>query len=99
MPVVELGGSVFWQRLQDDPAMLAYEICSIDLVDLQTTLQRHAGLRAWVNAAYESARIAEEKAKWALTKLRSKWMVTLSKAKDEVTGKAKTVDILKAEVE
>lgn len=68
---MELGTTEFWDKLRDDPAALAAEVCSIDLVNLHMSLQMHAALRAWVGAAHESARVAEARVNWDLTKARA----------------------------
>lgn len=95
---MELGSQEFWERLRTDPALLAHEVCRIDLADLQGTLQHHAGLRAWVNAAYETARVQEERAKWALTKAEARATLRARDEPDPATGKAKTVAVVAAEV-
>lgn len=101
--MTKLGSTDFWKKLKDDPTHLAAEVCTIDMVNLDETLQRHSALRAWINAAHEVARISEERLKWELTKARA---VALLKAKAEPdpdnpgdTPKAKTVGVLEAEVE
>lgn len=97
--MTELGSDEFWTRIAQDPARLAAEICFVDVANLDTTLQRHAGLRAWVNAAHEVARTDEERAKWELTKARA---LAYQKARadlDPISGKAKTVQALEAEVD
>lgn len=108
---VELGSPEFWARLQADPAALAAQVCSIDLRNLDDTLVSHPALRAWLNATHEVAKIEEEKAQWELTKARAEVMLrakadedaepaeTDSKGKPKAAKKAKTVDVLKAEVE
>lgn len=94
----ELGSPEFWLRLQSDPAALAALVCFIDIVDLDTTLQHHAALHAWINAAHEVARVDEERARWALTRDRA---VALLQARgvDPHTKKPKTVDVLDAEAD
>ncbi len=72
-----LGGAEFWERLANEPAKLAAEICLLDAADLDATLQKHAGLFAWVSATHEAARIAEERAKWEVTKARARAFVTI----------------------
>ncbi|KKN68891.1 hypothetical protein LCGC14_0446770 [marine sediment metagenome] len=96
---LELGTAAFWTRLTKEPAALAAQICAIDLVDLDTTLQQHASLRAWVNASYEVARIGEEKLKWELTKTRASLTYSASRVNDPVTDKPKTIAVLNAEVD
>jgi hypothetical protein len=71
-------------------------VCAIDLVDLEATLYKHPGLRAWANAAHEVARVAEERAKWRVTTLRARKML---EAKTTPDGKSKTVSLLAAEVD
>lgn len=95
----ELGSDAFWDRLDADPARLAAEVCAVDLVRLDETLQRHPALRAWVNAAHEAARIAEERAKWELTKARASALVRARAELDPVSKKAKAVAVLEAETE
>ncbi len=98
IPGIQLGDATFWASLQEDPAKLAAEVCSIDLVNMEETLQRHASLRAWVNAAHEVARIAEEKAKWELTRTEAEVLLERKRELDEQTGKWKTIAALEAEV-
>jgi hypothetical protein len=92
--MVDLGTQDFWKRLRSDPAQLAAEVCTVDVVALDETLQKHPALRAWVNAAHEVARIAEERLKWELTKTRA---VVLLREKKR--GPNKTVSVLEAEVD
>lgn len=67
----DLGSAEFWQRLASEPNRLAAEICFVDVVNLDETLQKHASLRAWVNASHETARIQEERARWEVTDRKS----------------------------
>lgn len=96
---MQLGSVEFWKRLDEDPKALAAEICSIDLVNLEQTLQHHPALRAWVNAAYESARIVKERADWELTTARARALLHAKAEKDPHTEKHKTGEVLKAEAE
>jgi hypothetical protein len=96
---MELGSREFWERLSLEPEKLAAEICSVDVVNLDVTLQHHSALRAWVNAAHESARIAEGKAEWEVTKARARATLKGKEEKDPHTEKPKTVEVLKAETE
>jgi hypothetical protein len=96
---MELGSEEFWDQLHQNPARLAYEIAQIDLTDLQSTLQRHPALRAWVSATYENARIVEERAKWELTKIKAIATLQAKATVDADTNKNKTVAVLDAEVE
>jgi len=98
-PVIELGSPEFWKKLEEDPRNLAAEICTIDLVSIRMTLQYHAALRAWLNAAHEIARTDELRAEFEQTRTRARIMLAAKESLDHVTGKAKTVDVLKAEVE
>lgn len=95
----ELGTPEFWEHLKDNPARLAAQINSIDLVDLETTLQRHASLRGWVTASYETCRVAEERAKVELSRVRARVLLAAKATADELTKKPKTVAVLDAEVE
>lgn len=95
---VELGSTEFWSQLASDPARLAAEVCAVDVTNLDITLQQHPALRAWVNATHESVRIEEEKAKYELTKAEAQAFMRAKAVLDKDTGKAKTVDALKAEV-
>lgn len=95
----ELGSPEFWARLKTEPEALAAAICSVDVQNLDLTLQQHAGLRAWVNAAHEVARIAEERAQWEVTKTRAGMLLAAKAEKDSHTGKDKTVAVLNAEVD
>lgn len=104
--MADLGTKEFWKRLQDDPAALAAEVCSVDVANLDQTLQRHAALRAWVAAAFEVARITEERLKWELTKMRAMVLLTAKIQRDPHTGdekgknqKVKTLAVLEAEVD
>jgi hypothetical protein len=99
MEIEKLGTEAFWNLLREDPSGLAREVCSIDLVDLETTLQQHPSLRAWINAAFETSRVQEERAKWTLTKTRAKALLIAKAATDPHTGKNKTVGVLDAEVD
>lgn len=96
---MDLGSPEFWQQLRDNPSLLAATVCSVDVVNLDETLQHHASLRAWVGATYEMAEIEEERAKWELTKARALAMMKAKETPDEKTQKAKILDVLKAEVE
>lgn len=95
---VELGSQEFWDQLAANPARLAAEVCAVDVTNLDLTLQQHPALRAWVNATHEVARIEEERAKYELTKVEATTFMAVKKVLDADTGKAKTVDALKAEV-
>lgn len=97
--MIELGSAEFWSRLDREPERLAHEICSIDLTNLEQTLQQHSGLRAWLNAVYERMRIDEERAKWELTKTTAYTLLFAKETVDANTGKPKTVQILQAEVD
>ena len=96
---IELGSTDFWERLKTDPARLASEVCMVDVVTLDNTLQLHASLRAWVNASHEAARIQEERLKWEETKIRARAFMDSKAVADAITGKPKTVDALKADVD
>ncbi|KKL72279.1 hypothetical protein LCGC14_2086480 [marine sediment metagenome] len=95
---VELGNKAFWDRLTDNPARLAAEVCMVDVANLDRTLEQHAALRAWVNASHEAARIGEERLKWEHTKARARVLLTARQELDGVTGKNKSVAVLDAEV-
>ncbi len=99
MPAIELGTDAFWKRLKDDPARLASDVCMLDLVDLDVTMQHHPALRAWVNASHEAARIAEERLKWDETKARARIYMEAHAENDSFTGKPKTMATLQAEVD
>lgn len=96
---IELGTTEFWTRLDAEPARVAYEVAQIDLVDLQGTLQRHPAIKAWVIASFEGARIAEERAKWELTKARAQALLKAAAEFDPSTGKRKTVDVINSEAD
>lgn len=97
---VSLGGAAFWEQLSDNPARLAAQVCLIDVHNMDRTLQRHASLRAWVNAQHETARVEEERAKWELTKTRARVLLQdVRMTADSQTGKTKTKDVAEAEVE
>ncbi len=94
-----LGSPAFWDLLKGSPERLAQEICSIDLVDMDLTLQQHPALRGWVNAAFETSKIAEERAKWILNKTKAQAFITAKESNDPATGKPKNIASLEAEVE
>jgi hypothetical protein len=94
---VELGSKQFWERLNNDPQKLAAEICLIDVTHLERTMQQQASLRAWVNAAHETARIAEARAEFEVTKASARALLRAKGEKDPDTTKAKTGEVLKAE--
>lgn len=96
--MLELGSPKFWEQLEEDPKKLAAEVCSINLVDLDTTLQRHPAMRAWLNAAHENARVDEEKAKWEVDQAKAQALDVARQTVDPHTGKAKTVQVLDMEV-
>jgi hypothetical protein len=96
--VVQLGDTAFWNRLQENPAELAAEVCKIDIAHLDETLQKHAALRAWVSAAYETARIGEARLEWEDVKTRARLMLEVPRM-DPQTGKPKTMTVINAEVE
>jgi hypothetical protein len=95
----ELGSEEFWQQLGTNPARLAAAVCFVDVIRLEETLQRHPSLRAWVNATHEVARLAESRAEWELNKARAVALLESRAQADAQTGKAKTVDVLRAESE
>ena len=80
-----LGTEEFWARIRTDPAQLAAEVCSINIAKLDETLERHASLRAWVNAAFEVARINEARAKWEQTKAQARATITIKQSKPSAT--------------
>lgn len=96
---IELGSPQFWTMLKTDSAFLAAEVVKIDLVALEMTLQRHAGLRAWVSAQFEAAKVAEAGAKNEVERARARATLDARKVDDARTNKPKTVEVLKAEVE
>ncbi len=95
----KLGESAFWDMMESNPALLAKNVCAIDLTDLETTLEKHSALRGWVSAAYETSRVAEERAKWNLTKARARVLLEVKAELDPHTGKGKTVAVVEAEVD
>lgn len=99
MKVTELGSVAFWNLLKLQPESLARSICTINLNNLEQELEQHPAIRAWVTAAYETARIKEEQAKWELTKIRSRTLLNAKEEKDSISGKAKTIQQLDAEVD
>ena len=98
-PEIELGSPAFWKDLKKDPSRMAFELCKIDLVDLEKTLQHQPSLTAWIVAAYETARVQEEKAKWELEVEKARALIKMKGTLDSDTGKNKTVAVLNAEVE
>jgi hypothetical protein len=94
-----LGTTEFWERLSFEPARLAAEVCFIDVVNLDDTLQQHASLHAWVNAAEESARIGEERARWNVTRSRAIAILDAKSTPDQQTGKPKLAAVLEAEAD
>ncbi len=99
MEAPKLGTIDFWDQLIKNPAKLAREVCTIDVISLDKTLQEHPALRAWINASFEAARIEEEKGKWDVTKTRAMVLYAASRENDEKTGKTKTLAVLEAEVD
>ena len=97
--MTDLGSIEFWERIKREPAKLAAELCFIDVVRLDETLQRHPSLHAWVNAEHEVARIAEARADWELIKARARALLIAKAMPDAHTNKAKTVDVLDAEAD
>lgn len=94
-----LGSKEWWDRFSIEPQKLAAEVCMVDVVNLDLTLQGHPSLRAWVNAVHEGARIEEEQAKWRVTKARALAFLKGKGSPDPDTGKGKTVDTLNAEAD
>ena len=97
--MIELGTTEFWDRAIKDPALLAHEVCSLDLNDIEGALQKQPALYAWVSAAHEGARIEEERARWNVTKAEAVAMLTAKAFRDPHTDKPKTVGVLQAEVD
>lgn len=95
----ELGSTEFWQRLAADPKALALEVCTIDAVDLERTMYQHPGLRAWVNAACEVARVEKGRAEFGITKARAVAFLKAKEAPDQQTNKQKNADTCKAEAD
>lgn len=91
-----LGTDTFWTELKERPAELARRICEVDVADLHGTLQRHSALRAWINAAHETAKIHEERCKWKLTRVRARVRFEI---KEDPDLDARTVADLDAAVE
>ncbi len=96
-PAPDLGSTQFWEQVDMDPERLAAEVCFIDVPALDLMLQRHASLHAWVAAAYELARVDEEKAKWGVVQAEAEALLLAREQPDQVTGKPKIADVLKAE--
>lgn len=96
---MELGSQEFWDRLATEPERVAVEVCTIDIADLVGALQRHAALRAWVNAAHEKARVEESRAEWEFTKAKAVAMIHARGSLDPLTKKAKSVAVMEAEVD
>jgi hypothetical protein len=73
----------------------------VDMVNLEQTLQQHASLRAWVNAAHEVAETEYASGKWELTKAEAIALLRLKAETDPTSGKvvSKTVQVLEAEVQ
>lgn len=97
--MINLGDDKFWERLRDEPTRLAAEVCLIDVVNIDQTLQRHASLRAWVNAALEAATTTLERCKVEEGRARATALLKAKETPDPHSNKAKTVEVLKAEVE
>lgn len=95
---IQLGTTEFWDGLRNDPAALAAKVCTIDMANLDETLQQHASLHAWVSATYEVAKIHEHRAKWEVTKAEATVRLQL-RTLPEPSGKLKTEKTLDAEVE
>ncbi|KKL52437.1 hypothetical protein LCGC14_2285480 [marine sediment metagenome] len=94
---MDLGNTAFWENFKTDPASLAALVCSVDVINLDRTLQQHSALRAWVGATYECARIEEEKLKWQVTKTRALALLFAKKEMDPDTNKANGRAVLAAE--
>lgn len=94
--IPDLGSAEFWQQLSEQPEMLCYLVCSVDLVNLELTLQRHASLRGWVNAAHETAKIQEDSAKWERDKAEARALINARNTLD-AKGKAPPVEVIKAQ--
>jgi hypothetical protein len=94
----ELGSPEWWRQMATSPETLAAQVCYINTVDLDRTMQRHAALHAWVGAAFERARVEEERAKWEVTKAHAKALLDNAGTKNWA-GKTKTVDEVKASAE
>lgn len=86
--MTDLGSNEFWERIQREPARLAAEVCFVDVVNLELTLQKHPGLRAWVNAQHEVARVDEERKKWELTVARARALIAATGTVDERKAQA-----------
>lgn len=97
--MAKLGSQEWLARLENEPAKLAAEVCLINVADLDTTLQQHASLRAFVNSLHEATKAEETRAEWELTRTRARVLLQAKNAKDESTGKDKTVAVLSAEVD
>ncbi len=96
---MDLGNTAFWENFKTDPASLAALVCSVDVINLDRTLQQHSALRAWVGATYECARIEEEKLKWQVTKTRALALLFAKKEMDPDTNKPKALAVLAAEAD
>jgi hypothetical protein len=97
--MIELGTPAFWAELETNPARLAAEVCTIDLVNMQQTLQQHASLYAWVAATFESASVAVERAEWNVTTLKAHALLEIKATPDPHTNKPKVVDVIKSEAD
>lgn len=95
---LELGSPEWWEQLTEYPALMATQVCEIDMSDFEGMLERHASLHAWVNATHEAARVEEDRAQWEVTREQAMQTLHFKGVPDATTGKLPTVEVLKAEV-
>ena len=97
--MTDLGSLEFWQRIQEEPAKLAAEVCYIDVSQLEKTMQKHPALRAWCLAQHEVARIGEERAKWRLTVAKARALLAATGTVQERQAMAESADAVMKEQE
>lgn len=69
------------------------DFCSVDLVDMMTTLGRHAGLYAYAVAACEMAKVDEARASWEKEQAKSRAFSRLVTENPKITASAAEVRI------
>lgn len=76
-----------FERLEQDPGPYVAEVCALNLMNIDETLERHPALYAYAVAGYEGARIDEARAKFTMERARSQAFGEL--VKENAIGTAK----------
>lgn len=74
-----------FDKLKEAPAETVAKHCSINLANLEETMQNHPSLYAYAVASYETARAAEARAKWNEERVRAE---VFNQIQDEEPGLA-----------